>query len=251
MAAYRRNAKHTAEQRRAAALKAEKEKEAEDTSEEEAEAEKNSQSVDYLLKRDAENRVLAEQERLRQVRMAEIEAQAMRPGSNRGGGSAAGMADATSARSMVKMEKLFGLIARALGVDVETDAMEMAESIAELVVGGAEEGSSLSSKRACLSGGVSSVASAQLEANSLEKEESLALKKRQLEGLKAQMEARLTGKAHEMSGGGLGSVKDVVDLEDKIESSIVHTEMAIDRVANSTKVGKSAALGRAVHGGAS
>jgi hypothetical protein len=41
----------------------------------------------------------------------------------------------TSARSMVKMEKLFGLIARALGQDVETDPMEMAESIAELVVG--------------------------------------------------------------------------------------------------------------------
>jgi len=36
-----------------------------------------------------------------------------------------------------------------------------------------------------LSGGVSSVASAQLEANSLEKEELLALKKRQLEVLKA------------------------------------------------------------------
>jgi hypothetical protein len=41
---------------------------------------------------------IQEQERLRQVRMAEIEAQAMRPGSNRGGGPAAGMADATSVR---------------------------------------------------------------------------------------------------------------------------------------------------------
>jgi hypothetical protein len=40
-----------------------------------------------------------------------------------------------------------------------------------------------------------------------------------------------------ISGGGLASVKDVVDLEEKIETTGSHTEWTMQRVASSSKVG--------------
>ena len=61
---------------------------------------------------------------------------------------------------------------------------------------------------------------------------------------KAAVQAKIIAKAHEMSGGGgLRSIRDVVELEERIETTTNHWEWTMTRVAVSSKLGKNAAMG--------
>ena len=286
LARYKRDAKKQQTQRRLA-VKMEMEREAEqhEEEEEEEESEKRQHDVQDLLKRDAEKRVLAERERIRKERMAEIEAKAMTKkadpdmlkklqGMGVGG-------DVTDQRS--KMEKLFSLITRSLGVPEDTDAMVVADTIADLAanqkrrereeveqkrreadeakeaaaaaVAAGEDGADAMERAAeeaeaaavaaaeAGSRGVAGLASAQLTTSRADRETLLKERKQQLAAFKAEVQAKLTAKANEISGGGLASVKDVVDLEEKIEVTGSHTEWTISRCAVTAKAGKNACMG--------
>ena len=265
LAQYKRElARQQLERRTAAKLELDEQHEEDHEDPEEAEAEKI--KMNDLLKVDREKRILAERERLKQERLKEIEAKAL---SNRmdpdmknklkGMGMSGDLND-----QRTKMQKLFHLISRSLGMPEDTDAMTVAETIVNLAEeekqrhrekeedsknegaeGNEEEG--LEMVLAAETSGppvlAANIASAQLRSNCKEKEELLESKRKTFAQLKSEVQARLTAKAQEISGGGLASVKDVVTLEEKIESTTNHTDWMMTRVATSTKTGKNAALG--------